>query len=84
MFPQMPEEVVTMFIKKIGDFVESGIADKAKTGDSLLQITLSNAAGKLINVNSLLREGPIVIGFYRGAWCPCCNLELQALQQAHT
>ncbi|MEI9925014.1 MAG: peroxiredoxin-like family protein [Bradyrhizobium sp.] len=30
----------------------------------------------------LLAKGPLVISFYRGVWCPYCNLELQALQEA--
>ncbi len=30
----------------------------------------------------LLAKGPLVVSFYRGVWCPYCNLELQALQAA--
>jgi len=82
MFPVMPEEVVNLLIQKISELVESGIAEKAlKEGDSIPQVTLSNAVGNEINVNSLLKEGPLVISFYRGAWCPYCNLELHSLQQ---
>lgn len=83
MFPKMPEDVVNLLIKNISNLVESGIAEKAlKEGDSIPQITLLNASGKQVNVNAFLQDGPIVISFYRGAWCPYCNLELNALQRA--
>jgi peroxiredoxin len=30
----------------------------------------------------LLKQGPLVVTFYRGVWCPYCNMDLQALQAA--
>lgn len=43
--------------------------------------TLSDAYGKKINLQQALKEGPVVLVFYRGAWCPFCNLHLHALKQ---
>ena len=37
--------------------------------------------GNPLRLSELLREGPVVLSFYRGGWCPYCNLELRALQQ---
>ena len=83
MLPQIPEDVLKLLFSKIEELVNSGIAERTLTeGDELPQINLPNAVGKSINVNSMLKEGPVVISFYRGAWCPYCNLELKALQQA--
>ncbi|WP_317193475.1 peroxiredoxin-like family protein [Aureibaculum flavum] len=41
---------------------------------------LPNAEGKLISLDALIIKGPVVITFYRGNWCPYCNLQLRALQ----
>ncbi|MDJ0714305.1 MAG: peroxiredoxin-like family protein [Prochloraceae cyanobacterium] len=69
--------------KATEDLVKSGIADRSlKVGDRVSEFTLTNAIGKEITLRSLLAEGPVVISFYRGQWCPYCNLELRALQKA--
>lgn len=57
-------------------------ATSLKAGDRLPTFTLPNATGQSINIQDLLNNGPVVISFYRGGWCPYCNLELRALQQA--
>src|SRR6185437_8928077 len=46
------------------------------------EFTLLDSDGKPVASRELLRKGPLVISFYRGVWCPYCNLELQALQAA--
>jgi len=83
MLPQMPEDVLKLLLGNIEKLVKSGIAERTlNVGDEIPQINLPNAVGKTIDVNSMLKDGPVVISFYRGAWCPYCNLELKALQQA--
>ena len=82
MLPQIPEEVLKLLFSKTEELINSGIAERTlNAGDEIPQINLPNAVGKTIDVNSLLKDGPVVISFYRGAWCPYCNLELNALQQ---
>ncbi len=59
------------------------LAKKAfKEGDSILNAKLLNAQNKEIEIASLNSNGPLIISFYRGGWCPYCNLELKALQNA--
>jgi peroxiredoxin len=41
---------------------------------------LPDAAGKSIILKDLLRSGPVVLTFYRGAWCPYCNIQLRTYQ----
>jgi peroxiredoxin len=83
MLPQIPEDVLKLLFSKIEELVNSGIAERTlNEGDEIPQINLPNAVGKTINLNSMLKDGPVVISFYRGAWCPYCNLELKALQNA--
>jgi len=42
---------------------------------------LPDAHGRPVRLDELLARGPVVLSFYRGAWCPFCNMELRALQQ---
>lgn len=51
-------------------------------GDQMPEFTLSDARGNTVAVADLLANGPLVVAFYRGGWCPYCNLELRALQAA--
>jgi peroxiredoxin len=44
--------------------------------------TLPDARGGSVALADLLGQGPVVLVFYRGAWCPYCNLQLAAFQSA--
>ena len=44
---------------------------------------LPDQDGHLVSLSSLLREGPFIISFNRGHWCPWCRLELRALAEVH-
>src|SRR5580658_9348278 len=52
-----------------------------KVGDHAPAIVLENAKGAIVDVGTLLKNGPVIVTFYRGGWCPYCNLELKAYQQ---
>src|SRR5271156_5705154 len=61
----------------------AGTIDAAlRVGQSAPDFTLPDAFGNPVSVSALLARGPVVISFYRGEWCPFCNIELRALQQA--
>jgi len=67
--------------KATADFAEDGIGKSAHgVGDTLPDATLTDATGKSVTLSSLLANGPLIINFYRGGWCPYCNLELKAYQ----
>ena len=51
-----------------------------KTGDRLEDFTLPNHLGETRSLAALRERGPVVVTFYRGGWCPYCNLELRAYQ----
>ena len=56
----------------------SGIAEKAlKVGDKAPDFKLPNASGKIVRLSTLLKDGPVVVTWYRGAWCPYCNIALR-------
>ena len=52
-----------------------------KVGDRAPTIVLENATGATVNVDTLLKQGPVIVAFYRGGWCPYCNFELKAYQE---
>ncbi len=67
----------------IQQIVDSGMLDDAvNVGDKAPGFTLPNATGEDVSLASLLAEGPVVLTWYRGGWCPYCNLTLRAYQQA--
>ena len=51
-----------------------------KVGDRAPEIVLENAKGATVDLASLREKGPVIVTFYRGGWCPYCNLELKAYQ----
>ncbi len=51
-------------------------------GDTAPDFSLPDAMGRTVRLSEMLRSGPVVLAFYRGSWCPYCNRELRALQQA--
>lgn len=80
---QLPDDVKATMSQVAKDLVNSAIADRAvNVGDTAPNFTLPNAVGETVALQDLLQSGPVVISFYRGGWCPYCNLELRALQQA--
>src|SRR5271170_3793114 len=58
------------------------VNDALKGGQSAPEFTLPDAFGKEVSLMTLLANGPVVISFYRGEWCPFCNIELHGLQEA--
>ena len=80
---KMPEHVAGMMMRAAEQLQQSGIAGKSlKVGDKAPSFRLPNIHGQSVSFESLLKNGPLAISFYRGGWCPYCNLELQALQRA--
>lgn len=79
---RIPQELQQVMREGIQDIKDSQLAEKAlKKGDRLPNIALPNALGNLVSVNKLLESSNLVLTFYRGGWCPYCNLALKALQE---
>lgn len=75
-------EVTEAFQKAIQDWVSTRIDKEAlKVGDKIPNFQLEDANGRVISSEKLLKQGAIVISFYRGGWCPYCSLELRELQK---
>lgn len=55
-----------------------------RVGETAPDFRLPNARGEMVQLSERLHDGPVVLTFYRGAWCPYCNLQLRGLQQSLT
>jgi len=80
---QVPEEKLKIMQSATEKLIKSGIVEKSlKEGDKMPPFSLPNAINKTVSSDTILNNGPLVINFYRGSWCPYCNLELRAFQAA--
>ncbi len=63
------------------DEIRQRIGHRAlQPGDVAPNFRLMDAHGASVELDELLKRGPVVLSFYRGQWCPFCNLELRAFQ----
>jgi peroxiredoxin len=78
-----PSEVIATMHRATAELIASGQAARAKhAGDRFPDFVLDDPDGHPVQSGDLLARGSLVLSFYRGVWCPYCNLELQALQEA--
>ena len=78
---KLPADVVEVFDQSVRDLLDEGVpADTIKVGDHLESFTLDDASGDPVSLDQILEAGPAVIVFYRGGWCPYCNLALRTYQ----
>ena len=78
-----PPQVHATMKKATDALIASGQAERAlKAGDKAPEFTLHDPDGNPVSSVELLAKGPLVLSFYRGVWCPYCNMELQALEAA--
>ena len=77
----LPEDEALTVAGSFEKLYASRIAEHAiNVGDVAHDFTLPNVTGDPVSLQETLRHGPVVLSFYRGGWCPFCNLELHALQ----
>jgi peroxiredoxin len=77
-----PPEIHPVMARATAELIASGHAGRAlKAGDKAPAFTLNDPDGNPVSSAELLAKGPLVISFYRGVWCPYCNIELQALEE---
>jgi peroxiredoxin len=79
----LPAGLLQDLLRPIGQLINSGAAEQAlKEGAQAPDFTLPDARGNAVTLSHLLTQGPVVMTFYRGQWCPYCHLVLRAYQQA--
>jgi peroxiredoxin len=79
----VPRSVIETMHRATAELIASGAASRAKrAGDVAPSFSLRDPDGNVVTSEDLLKKGPLVVSFYRGVWCPYCNMELQALESA--
>jgi len=79
---RLPAEVVAVFASDQAALAARGIpAGAVAVGDKLAPFALPDATGKVRTLDDLTAAGPVVIVFYRGGWCPYCNLTLRTYER---
>jgi peroxiredoxin len=77
----VPRSVVDTMHRATAELRASGQHERTlKAGDKAPVFQLKDAEGNLVSSEELLKQGPLVVSFYRGVWCPYCNMDLQELQ----
>ncbi|GAA5509468.1 peroxiredoxin-like family protein [Novipirellula caenicola] len=75
-------ELAAKFRGGVAEVKASGIEKSAKqVGDAAVDGKLTGWDGKSVQLSELWSEGPVVLMWYRGGWCPYCNAQLRAMQK---
>ncbi|GGV20198.1 peroxiredoxin [Streptomyces filipinensis] len=81
---QIPADIRAVMRRAAQELAASGQAQSALAeGAQAPSFTLPSATGRSVGLDELLADGPVVLTFYRGSWCPYCNIALRSLQQHH-
>jgi peroxiredoxin len=81
--PHAPKDVLESLHRAIDELSASGAPGRAlKSGAVAPAFSLPDPDGKLVSSKELLAHKTLIVTFYRGAWCPFCNLDLKALEEA--
>src|SRR5271165_3914393 len=73
-------DIVDRMVARLAD---NGVGLTApKPGEPMPEFILPDEAGRLVSLSQLLDNGPAVISFNRGHWCPYCRLNVDALAKA--
>lgn len=82
LLPTIPEDTLNTLMSELQKLIATDIAESAvNQQDMFPNFVLPNANNETRSLSDFLSRGPLVISFYRGAWCPYCNLEINALQK---
>ena len=81
--PGLPAEILQLFSDNAEWMAREFTTPlKLAVGDQAPPFSLPNALGEPVALGDYLARGPVVLVFYRGGWCPFCNLALNAYQRA--
>ncbi|WP_020412754.1 peroxiredoxin-like family protein [Microbulbifer variabilis] len=79
---QAPAGALEAFARSSKELADSGQVEQSiKVGEKVPHFALQDSEGKEVVLDELLAKGPVILTFYRGVWCPYCNIELRALEE---
>ncbi len=77
----IPKEKLDIMLGSTQELINQHLSKNAlKVGDTMVDFELPNINNENETLSGYLKQGPVVLSFYRGGWCPYCNMELRALQ----
>ena len=80
---KMPAETAAALAGAAAEIRAQGGIDGLRPGDTAPNFKLRDQNGKRVSLYKLLKKGPAVVVFFRGGWCPFCNIQMQALQEVY-
>lgn len=79
----LPQEALSVFDDDAQNLQDQQSSiPKLQEGDKAPDFALSNAINETVKLSDLLKKGKVVLTFYRGSWCPYCNLQLSLYQKS--
>lgn len=82
MAARAPAHIAARITAAVDEIAASGTAQGLMVGDRAPDFALPNHLGRRVELSQRLVAGPVVLAFYRGEWCPYCNVSIRALQAA--
>jgi peroxiredoxin len=77
----IPPALARVFAEEQRGWRERGEPDGiVGRGERVADFTLPDATGSPVTLGEIVADGPAVVVFYRGGWCPYCNLALRTYQ----
>lgn len=80
--PKVSEQDAAVMAKAAADLAAQMPNPGLKVGAKAPDFSLKNPNGKTVQLSAALKNGPVVLTFYRGAWCPYCSLQMHQLNEA--
>ncbi|MGD9795269.1 MAG: peroxiredoxin-like family protein [Acidimicrobiia bacterium] len=77
----IPPEITERIDRMVAELRERNAVPGVPVGEQAPDFTLRDAHGNPVTLSDRVGKGPVVLSFYRGDWCPICNVELRALQR---
>ncbi len=78
-----PPDRIRSYEQGFEEVRKSGAVEKAmKVGDRAPDFELPDANGKKVKLSGLIARGPVIVTWYRGGWCPYCNIALRGFQKS--
>ena len=76
-----PPSLAAMVDRMVADLRERGVTPGIAVGELAPDFEAPDPHGAVVRLADRLARGPVVLSFYRGAWCPICSIELRALRE---
>jgi peroxiredoxin len=80
----LDEDRRSAVIRAAEELLDSNIAMRAlQVGETMPAFALPAATGEMVGLSDALRDGPVVVSFFRGTWCEYCQAFVRALADAY-